>query len=210
MGVRKVKQGSQQPSPSLRKLMADSPTVARFVDRAGNYVEIRTAGDLWKALYEGKTPAVAVSAVSLRPPYGPNILQPKFPKPADQLKWDVLDRALALCDAEGGDRPEAMRKLIARVALAKRVDQREIVNMPLARFVEAARTKAARGAQQDGPFSAADSPTRWAKLYKISAKTFKRRVRDGKIRAKILSDRLYQVRLDDLPKQEKANESGHK
>jgi hypothetical protein len=63
---------------------------------------------------------------------------------------------------------------------------------------------------QDGLFSTADSPTRWAKQFKISPKTFKRRVRDGKIRAKSLSDRLYQVHLDDLPKQEKANESGHK
>jgi len=104
----------------------------------GNHAEIRTAGDLWKALDEGKTPAVVVSAISLGPPFGPNIAQPKFPKPADQSKWDVLDRALALCDAEGGDRAEAMRKLIARIALARGVDRREIINMPLAGFVEAA------------------------------------------------------------------------
>ena len=100
--------------------------------------EIRTAGDLWKALHEGKTPAVAVSAVSIAPPYGPNIVQPKFPKPPDQLKSDVLDRAIAECDAEGGNPAEAMRKLIARIALARGVDRREIINMPLARFVEAA------------------------------------------------------------------------
>jgi putative hemolysin len=104
----------------------------------GNHAEIRTVGDLWKALDEGKTPAVVVSAISLGPPFGPNTAQPKFPKPADQSKWDVLDLALALCDAEGGDRAEAMRKLIARIALARGVDRREIINMPLAGFVEAA------------------------------------------------------------------------
>jgi hypothetical protein len=181
---------SQQPSLSLHELR--------------DWLQVRTVGDLWKALQEGKTPAVAVSAISLGPPYGPNILQPKFPKPADQLKWDVLNRALVLCGAEGGDRAEAMRKLIARVALARGVDWREIVNMPLARFVEAT------AKQQDGPFSTDDSPSRWAKQFKMSARTFKRRVKDGKIRAKILSDRSYQVHLDDLPKQEKANESSHK
>ena len=31
----------------------------------GNHAEIRTAGDLWKALNEGKTPAVVVSSISL-------------------------------------------------------------------------------------------------------------------------------------------------
>ena len=102
------------------------------------HAEIRTAGDLWKALHEGRTPAVKVSAVSIGPPYGPNIVRPEFPKPADQLKWGVLERALAGCDAEGGNPAEAMRKLIARVALAKGVDRREIINMPLAGFLEAA------------------------------------------------------------------------
>ena len=118
--------------------MAKSSPLAAPLDLVGNYVEIRTAGDLWKALDEGKRPAVAVSAISLGPSVGPNIAQPKFPKPADQLKWDVLDRALALCDAEGGNRAEAMQKLIARIALARGVDRREIINMPLAGFVEAA------------------------------------------------------------------------
>jgi hypothetical protein len=70
--------------------------------------------------------------------------------------------------------------------------------------------KPAAGPQDGGPWSVADSPTRWAKLFKISPKTFKRRVKDGKIRAKRLSDRLYQVHLGDLPKQEKAHESGHR
>lgn len=64
--------------------------------------------------------------------------------------------------------------------------------------------------QDDGPWSTADSPARWAKQFKVSPRTFKRRVKDGKIRAKILSDRLYQINLDDLPNQDKAGESGHK
>ncbi len=61
-----------------------------------------------------------------------------------------------------------------------------------------------------GPWSTADTPARWAKLFKVSVRTFKRRTADGKIRAKHLSDRLYQVHLDDLPKQGAAKESGHK
>ncbi len=184
---------SQQPSLSLRELP--------------DWLQIRTVGDLWKALQQGKTPAVAVSAISLRPPYGPNILQPKFPEPADQLKWDVLERALALCDAEGGDRAEAMRKLIARVALAMGVDRREIVNMPLARFVEATPPPAG---EPDGPWSKPDTPARWAKAFNVSPKTFKRYVASGKIRAKRLSDRSYQILLSALPPQNAASAAGHK
>jgi hypothetical protein len=119
---------SQQPSLSLRELP--------------DWLQVRTVGDLWKALQEGKTPAIAVSAVSLRPPYGPNILQPKFPIPADQLKWDVLERAITLCKHEGGNPAEAMEKLIARIALARWVDRREIINMPLPEFVQAAKQPA--------------------------------------------------------------------
>lgn len=74
---------------------------------------LQTVGDLWKALHEGMEVG-----------------------PSEQLDWVALDRALALCYAEGGDRAEAMRKLIARVALANGVDRREIVNMPLARFID--------------------------------------------------------------------------
>ncbi|MBN2579533.1 MAG: hypothetical protein JXB10_11135 [Pirellulales bacterium] len=56
--------------------------------------------------------------------------------------------------------------------------------------------------QQDGPWSEPDTPKRWATKFKISATTFKRWVKSGKIRAKPLSDRSYQVCLEDLPQSE--------
>ena len=48
-------------------------------------------------------------------------------------------------------------------------------------------------------WSSADTPARWARVFQVSAKTFKRRVEDGKIRAKKLSDRSYQIDARDLP-----------
>lgn len=48
-------------------------------------------------------------------------------------------------------------------------------------------------------FSKADTPQRWAKRFGISARTFKRRVKDGTIPAEKLSDRSYRVREDALP-----------
>jgi hypothetical protein len=113
-------------------------------DIANSTVVVATAGDLWKAFTEGRTPAVTVSAISLGPPFGVNIAQPRFPKPEDQAKWDQIEQTIALCDAEGGDRTEAMRKLIARVALSMNVDRREIINMPIAQFADIARRLVAR------------------------------------------------------------------
>jgi hypothetical protein len=52
----------------------------------------------------------------------------------------------------------------------------------------------------DGPWSKPNSPVRWAKLFGVTAKTFKRHVAEGKIRAKILSDRLYQIHVADVPR----------
>jgi hypothetical protein len=49
-------------------------------------------------------------------------------------------------------------------------------------------------------WSKADSPAKWAKRFGLSTKTFTKRVKDGTIRAKQLSDRLYQIALSDLPK----------
>jgi len=120
------------------KALRDALERSRVAELANQTVVVATAGDLWKTLHEGKKPAVACSAISIGPPYGQNLIQPTFPQPTDQAKWDTLDRALALCDAEGGDRAEAMRKLIAGVALEKDVDRRQIINMPLADFVAAA------------------------------------------------------------------------
>lgn len=100
-----------------------------------NIVEVQTVGDFWKALCEGMQPAVAVSAVSIRPGQGISIAQPTFPQTADEKKWCTLDRAFALCEAEGGDRADAMRKLIAQTSLARGLERREIINMPLVDFV---------------------------------------------------------------------------
>lgn len=52
-----------------------------------------------------------------------------------------------------------------------------------------------------GPWSKPDSPSRWATKFGISPKTFKRHVDAKKIRAKRLSDKLYQVHVDDVPEQ---------
>ena len=49
-------------------------------------------------------------------------------------------------------------------------------------------------------WSVADTPNRWAKKFGVSSRTFKRRVKEGRIRANKLSDRLYQVDTRDVPK----------
>jgi hypothetical protein len=96
-----------------------------------------------------------------------------------------------------------------------RVDAREVTLAEVRRMLErelTARQPAppAVPSATDGPWSKADSPARWAMRFKISPRTFKRRVADGTIRAKALSDRLYQVHLDDLPTEQPGPTSGHK
>jgi hypothetical protein len=54
-------------------------------------------------------------------------------------------------------------------------------------------------AASDGPWSKPDSPKRWGKAFGFSSDTFIRRCQDGSIRHKKLSDRSYQVHVDDLP-----------
>jgi hypothetical protein len=54
--------------------------------------------------------------------------------------------------------------------------------------------------EQIGPWSEPDSPSRWAKRFKISARSFIRHVEKGIIRARKLSDKSYQVALADIPK----------
>ena len=51
-----------------------------------------------------------------------------------------------------------------------------------------------------GPWSEPDSPSRWAKVFKISPATFVRHVRGGRIHAKKLSDKSYQVALSNIPR----------
>jgi hypothetical protein len=56
-------------------------------------------------------------------------------------------------------------------------------------------------AADDGPWSKPDTPSRWARVFKVSSRTFIRWVKAERIHAKKLSDRSYQVRLTDLPEQ---------
>ena len=150
---------------------------------ANKIVVVETAGDLWKALEEGYKPGIQASAISFRPQAGVNLSQPTFPKPADQLKWDILDRALALCDAEGGDRAEAMRKLIARLALVKGADRRQIINIPLAEFVAAA------GVDTPDERPTPDDPRQQAELAEVAPMTKKpkRSTERGEARAKLIA-----------------------
>jgi hypothetical protein len=71
-----------------------------------------------------------------------------------------------------------------------------------AEFLEAQRLRDRTripGPQSDGPWSQPDTPTRWAKAFGVNAKTFKRWVKKGKIRVNRLSDRSYQIHVDDVP-----------
>ena len=57
--------------------------------------------------------------------------------------------------------------------------------------------------EQGGPWSQADAPKCWGKVFGFSAATFIRRVKAGTIRAKKLSDKSYQVHLGDIPQKPK-------
>lgn len=50
-----------------------------------------------------------------------------------------------------------------------------------------------------GPWSTPDSPSRWAKRFKCSVDTFQRWADEGTIRVRKLSDRSYQLHVDDVP-----------
>ncbi len=83
-------------------------------------------------------------------------------------------------------------RLQATSDLARRLRQFEKIMGNVRKFVAAA-------AGQDGPWSEPDTPKRWAIVFKVKPPTFKRWVKAGKVRAKVLSDRSYQVHLEDLP-----------
>lgn len=65
---------------------------------------------------------------------------------------------------------------------------------------EAEKLEAGGGGSPDGPWSQPDTPKRWAKVFGVNVQTIKRRFQDGKIRNKKLSDRSYQVHVDDVPR----------
>ena len=63
-----------------------------------------------------------------------------------------------------------------------------------------------RGATPSEPqgctWSKPDSPSRWAKVFKVSPATFIRYVTNGTIHAQKLSSKSYQVALPDIPEQQ--------
>jgi hypothetical protein len=61
------------------------------------------------------------------------------------------------------------------------------------------RLKDQRTKVSDGPWSKPDGPEQWAKLYRFSTKTLKRRIDDGKIRAKYFSSKSIAIHIDDIP-----------
>ena len=74
-----------------------------------------------------------------------------------------------------------------------------IANMPVAEPAVAVKQPVDTTPAPPGGWSKADTPKRWAAIFQISERTFKRRCKDGKIRHKKLSDRRYMVANDDLP-----------
>ena len=128
------------PNDSSIAAPASPPSTLRAPtsEQSGGHVEVRTAGDLWKAISEGVKPFVSVSQISFGPRNAPvNIIEPKYPFGDDQTRQDTLDRAVALVKTEGGDRAEAMDKLLAKVAVLLRITQAAAINMPIADFVAA-------------------------------------------------------------------------
>jgi hypothetical protein len=53
--------------------------------------------------------------------------------------------------------------------------------------------------EDDLEYTPPDSPSRWAKRFNVSPKTFKRYVEGGKIRGIKISDRSYRIAVADLP-----------
>jgi len=51
-----------------------------------------------------------------------------------------------------------------------------------------------------GPWSEPDGPSQWARRFRYSVDTLKRRVNKGAIRIKVLSSKSWQIHVDDLPK----------
>lgn len=68
-----------------------------------------------------------------------------------------------------------------------------------AREANRRRALATPDSPREPEWSEADSPSKWAKRFGVSLRTFIRRVEDKTIRVKKLSDRLYQVAIPDLP-----------
>jgi hypothetical protein len=118
---------------------------ARQSDLTSKMVPVATAGDLWKALAEGKRPCYQCSGIVSRP--GANIQTQTCADATAEARRMALNHAQALVTAEGGDKAVAMEKLIARVQLQMGMDKASVINMPLVDFVAAAM---GRGPARDG------------------------------------------------------------
>jgi hypothetical protein len=175
--------------------------------------DVETIGQLMDAIRENRTPLVSIpikagSGSSLAQRIREGTADQPVSHPPELIDFNGL---MHRCNKHYGKtlKDGGLLRAIGDVAKHKGVLIRDVRRMTFAEF-NAALDEAMSKDEGGGPWSTADNPTRWAKQFKISPRTFKRHVKDGKIRAKMLSDRLYQVHLDDLPNQEKARESGHK
>lgn len=114
-------------------LLRHSYEELRRKELSDSVVVVNTAGDLWKALEEGKKPCFQTSSISFRP--GANTPNVRCPEPSDEEKRTVLERAKAFVTREGGNPGEAMKRLMAHVQIQKQMDQASVVNMSLSDFV---------------------------------------------------------------------------
>jgi hypothetical protein len=133
---------------------------ARLAELERDLVVVTTVGDLWKTYAEGKRPCIQCSGIAMRP--GANTPAITCTDGAAEAKRTALDLAQALVTAEGGDKAEAMERLIARVQLQTALDKVSVINMPLADFVAAAMGRSQANEMSSDP-AIADQPSDSAK-----------------------------------------------
>lgn len=105
--------------------MADTPVV------------IRTASDLFKALAEGRTPAINCSAIRFTGRSCGPVFDPDLPRAEDRERWDVLKTVLARVYMERGDAAETVRMMAARIAFQGGRGVEAVLNLPLPAFLAA-------------------------------------------------------------------------
>jgi hypothetical protein len=114
------------------------------------------------------------------------------PLPAPELlEWQRKDRA-----SQFREQAEVLREFVA----ARLKKAKELRRLRKARNAVSSDEQKRTTDEQGGPWSKPDSPSRWAKVFKMSTRTFIRHVEKGVIHAKRLSDKSYQVALSDIPK----------
>lgn len=129
-----------------------------------------------------------------------------FLLPAGKADAGDYEAALAEPADDADDARAYWTDLLHRLAVCGPDDpqQREVEIRREWAAVKAAAIGAAgepAGDQVDGKWSAPESPAQWAKRFNCSVDTLTRRlVKRGKIRVNVLTSKLWQVHLDDLPK----------